>query len=410
MKNNSQFDLVFSSLGVQYSPEFIDMAWDLFKHPHRKLDRAMFQTVKHHFEGEFGGKALFFLKGRDAIEVALHQLGIGAGKIVFTQAFSCIALEQAILRAGATPYYVDVAEGQVNMSVETLEKATEQVSPSAIIVQHSLGIPADIAEIKQWCVQNNVLLIEDLAQSYGGNALDGSKLGAYADVVVISFGRDKVLDSLIGGAVIFKAEVSFQYHVHAHHISDFSVLRKFIYPVFTKKIRELTPSKTAQVLYQLGKVLKILYSPIQSELDGVGSFPHEFSPLLQYQIRHHDENIAHRRKIAEKYIELLSEHEGIFPFTIEQMLTGSCLRFPILVQQPDLVVKALQAKQIFISDRWYRSAVDSGSLHYQTIYQQGTCPNAEFLASYVINLPTHRAINPEIAIRICQEVKNVVGI
>lgn len=409
MKKNNQFDQVFSSLGVQYSPDFVYMSWDLFKHPHRKLDRALFQTVKHHFEEEFGGKALFFLKGRDAIEVALHQLGIGAGKVVFTQAFSCIALEQAILRAGATPSYVDVSEGQVNMSVDTLEKAATDVTPAAIIVQHSLGIPADIVAIKHWCVQNKVLLIEDLAQGYGGQAEDGAKLGTYADVVILSFGRDKILDSLIGGAVIFKGDVSFQYHVHAHHISDFSVLRKFLYPTLTQKIRELTPSKLAQILYHLGKLLQIISSPIQSELSGVGSFPHEFSPLLQYQIRHHHEDIAHRRMIAEKYIEVMSEHEGIFPFTIDQMLAGSCLRFPILVQQPDHVTKALEAKQIFISDRWYRSAVDSGSLSYQTMYQVGSCPNAEFLASYIINLPTHRAITPDIAVSICQEIKNVIG-
>src|SRR5690606_31002986 len=94
------------------------------------------------------------------------------------------------------------------LNIETLEKALKQnPKAKALIVQHTLGYPADIEAIASWCKKNKLVLIEDLAHSAFGQLEDGRLLGSFGDAIAFSFGRDKVIDSISGGAVCFKKDV-----------------------------------------------------------------------------------------------------------------------------------------------------------------------------------------------------------
>jgi dTDP-4-amino-4,6-dideoxygalactose transaminase len=66
------------------------------------------------------------------------------------------------------------------------------------------------------------------------------------------------------------------------------------------------------------------------------------------------------------------------------------------------ILTALKEQRIYVSDRWYRAVVDSGSLNYPSIYQAGQCPVAESVATRLLNLPTHIHVSPEDAERIAQ--------
>jgi len=55
-----------------------------------------------------------------------------------------------------------------------------------------------------------------------------------------------------------------------------------------------------------------------------------------------------------------------------------------------------------LADRWYRAPVDSGSLARPTVYQTGSCPNAEAVAKKIVNLPTHINVEIKDAQRICR--------
>src|SRR5258708_9097790 len=95
--------------------------------------------------------AFLFYKGRDAIEFALRVLEIGKEDVVLTQAFTCHAIEEAIVRAGTVPTFVDLAEGEMNPSVQTIQNAVKEKKidiPKALIIQHTLGVPANIKEVQ----------------------------------------------------------------------------------------------------------------------------------------------------------------------------------------------------------------------------------------------------------------------
>ena len=159
--------------------------------------------LRERLEKDWSSQVILTAKGRDAIELALKNLNLKAGDQVLTQAFSCVALEQAIQRAGFDPVFVDCAPGKLNFSVPQLKQALKQAHQAkAVIVQHSLGYPAEIAQIKQFCSKQDLVLIEDLAQAYGAKDLQREPLGTDADCLVLSFGKDKILDAVQGGAVI----------------------------------------------------------------------------------------------------------------------------------------------------------------------------------------------------------------
>jgi perosamine synthetase len=400
---------IFHSLGSNYSSEFVTASLKNIFFP----DSAAKEKLRSSLNQRFQGKSFLFYKGRDAIEFAFRAYGIGANATVLTQAFTCLAIEEAITRAGATPMFVDLEKEQLNPSVVTLEKALKKATNvRAVLIQHTLGYPADIQQIQQWCKKNNLLLIEDLAQSLGALDADGNEVGMYADVVICSFGRDKIIDTVAGGASIFKKA--------GFHIESISVdkkvpfpiiLRDMLYPFFTSIIRNTHQIGVGKILFQVLKRLNLLTSPIESPTRKMAELPAQYAALALFQFKNLEAQLLHRRTIARKYSEELQKMNlpnvtVLFEFTSEKKL-GQCVhqRFPIIVKDPGALSKELAKQQIYLSDRWYRKAVDFGSLKKKTEYEAGSCPNAEELAQYIFNLPTHQFISQDDTQKILQAIK-----
>jgi len=221
------------------------------------------------------GKAeiLTLHKGRDAIQAACTVL-LNKGDQVITQAFSCYAVEEGILRAGMKPIYVDISQESTNLSVDNLDKVFKKnPQAKAVLIQHSLGIPADTVSIRNWCNDNGVLLFEDIAQSIGGFDKEGKQLGVSADAVIFSFGRDKIIDAISGGAVVFRnsnPEISEKISYLKSSVGKISfvyVYEDLIYPDITSFIRRTHHFILGKVILKIVKSVGLLGSPIKSKTD-----------------------------------------------------------------------------------------------------------------------------------------------
>lgn len=84
-----------------------------------------------------------YLRGRWALYYALKALNIGKGDEVALQAYTCLAVPEAIIATGATPVYVDVEKGHFNINPSDLVSKINSRT-KAIIIQHTFGIPANI--------------------------------------------------------------------------------------------------------------------------------------------------------------------------------------------------------------------------------------------------------------------------
>lgn len=385
---------IFNSLGSNYSFGFAMLAFaQIFG-----ADKNALTTLRQKLADKFQGDVTLVYKGRDAIEFALGELGIGGSDQVLTQAFTCHAIEEAIIRTGAEPTYVDLGKNELNPTLETLNAALKK-SPNvrAVLIQHTLGYPAHIKQIRDWCDKHKIYLIEDLAQAFGAKDEDGVEVGTYADVVICSFGRDKIIDAVAGGATIVKVPTRQQTKITKYPGMGI-VLRDMIYPILTWKIRAFHQVVIGKVLFQIAKKVHLLTSPIESQTSEMTLLPAAYAVLALKQLHELDQQLEHRRKIASIYQHKLHA-------VTQEISNPVHMRYPFSVEKPDEITKSLQQKQIYITDRWYRKAVDFGSLNKKTVYQNGSCPNAEKLVAHIINLPTHRGITPADAERILCYIK-----
>ncbi len=402
---------IFDDLGVQYTfQDGTKLLWEwLF--PDEKAE----QKLKEELESAFGGAVTLVNKGRDAIELGLRAIGAEHGRSVLTQAFSCAAIEEAILRTGATPVYADLDDETSTISVKTLEKAYKKADkPIAVIIQHTLGVSADIEAIVAWSAKHDLIVIEDLAQALGATSKSGEPLGMFGQQVILSFGRDKILDAASGGALILRDNAhraALEKYLAEHPLGNppwLIELKETFYPILTWKIRSTYSLGIGKALHFVSKKLNLMSSSTQSPTKTAAAFQSQFASLALRRWKNLDQQLAHRKKIASIYDKALrGSNVPTWMFQNDMLPFSSNIRFGFGVENPQALISFMNEHGVHIADRWYRSVVDCGSqTTCKTTYQSSSCPIAEQRAQTVVNLPTHRLITPEIAQRITKLLKD----
>jgi CDP-6-deoxy-D-xylo-4-hexulose-3-dehydrase len=134
------------------------------------------------------------------------QLGTRAikrGDEVITVAAGFPTTVTPIIQYGAIPVFVDVEMPTYNLEVKELQKALSSKS-KAVMIAHTLGNPFNLKEIKEFCVKNNLWLIEDNCDALGSEYyMDGEwkKTGTIGDIGTSSFYPPHHMTMGEGGAV-----------------------------------------------------------------------------------------------------------------------------------------------------------------------------------------------------------------
>ena len=139
--------------------------------------------------------------GTDALEFALRAVGAGPGDECIVPANSFIATAEAVVRAGATPVFVDCDPDSFLIDTKAaLAAFTDRTK--AVLPVHLYGQIAPVEELMPVCEEHGVFLVEDAAQSQGATrhgAVSGSlghiagtsfypgkNLGAYGDAGAVT--------------------------------------------------------------------------------------------------------------------------------------------------------------------------------------------------------------------------------
>ncbi|MFH1971698.1 MAG: DegT/DnrJ/EryC1/StrS family aminotransferase [Patescibacteria group bacterium] len=386
---------IFNSLGSDYDKYKCNLSLlQLFKSDKKNLDK-----LKEYFVKKYNAKVYFFYKGRDAIEFVLKKYNIGKGDIVATQAFSCYAIEQGVKRSGAGIIYVDLSEDSICPSLEDFKNTYKQAKNiKAIILQYTFGFSKDVRKIAEWCKENNILLIEDLAQSYGSVSSNEKKLGNYADALVFSFGKGKIIDALSGGTAVLKGKnfSRLEDKLNLQKIPKIAIFKDLLYPSITSTIRKTYKIGIGKIIFIFAKWMGVIYSSV-AEKYLASEFPYQYASLVLYSISELNKDIKHRRIISNNYLKITN---GKILITASDIERSTCLRFPILFKNSTKVIEYLKKNNIHIFDRWYKNPVDCGSVNCNSDYKLGSCPNAEYVSKNIINLPTHREINIDVSNKI----------
>jgi dTDP-4-amino-4,6-dideoxygalactose transaminase len=137
--------------------------------------------------------------GTDALFLALKALHIGEGDEVITTPFSYMATSESIVRAGATPVFIDIEADTMNFDVRLLEAA---ITPrtKAFLPVHIFGQAANMDEVQRIAKARRLFVIEDCAQAIGSE-FQGQKVGGIGDIGCFSFFPSKNLGCIGDGGM-----------------------------------------------------------------------------------------------------------------------------------------------------------------------------------------------------------------
>jgi perosamine synthetase len=343
---------------------------------------------------------LAFFRGRVALYAILKSLGIGEGHEVATQAFTCVAVPEAIMATGAKPLYVDIEPQSFNMDASSLmNRITERTR--AIIVQHTFGIPADMDRIMRIADQAGLPVLEDcchtLASSY-----KGKMVGAFGVAGFYSFEWGKPLVAGIGGSALIndpelhdrlekqyldyrEADLVTQIRIYIQYLA-FKLLFK---PSLYWQVRSLY-----RALSSVG-VITGSYNPMKNgrAKDFSLKMPPQQRRILIEKIYDMSAYEDHSKWVVSQYRALiysnLVRHPSL-PHDSEVVFA----RYPLVAKNKATLLKRARSANVELAD-WYDSPIhplsqDDWRMVY---YKAGSCPNAERLSKQVVSLPTHLRTN-----------------
>jgi dTDP-4-amino-4,6-dideoxygalactose transaminase len=140
--------------------------------------------------------------GTEALWLALVAAGVKPGDSVITTAFSFFASASAIVRAGASPLFVDVDAGTLNLDAALVDRqlrgrrvgADRGETVRAILPVHLYGQCADMDAFDRIAEEFGVAIVEDAAQAIGAE-WSGRRAGSLGVTAAFSFYPTKNLSA-----------------------------------------------------------------------------------------------------------------------------------------------------------------------------------------------------------------------
>jgi len=157
--------------------------------------------------------------GTEALVLSLRALAIQIkGKeywdrndLIITTPFTFTATGDAILRAGATPVFIDIDPLTYNIDPEKVRRQLSAVGGRwtadsgrkivGILPVHLYGQSSDMDEVEEMAKKYNLFILEDVAQAFGGTWRE-RKLGSIGDAGAFSFFPSKNLGGFGDGGMI----------------------------------------------------------------------------------------------------------------------------------------------------------------------------------------------------------------
>lgn len=389
--------MIFQALGARYT------FGGAMKHLFTRGTESDSDKLRQALTDRYGGETTLYRKGRAALAQAMSLATGGSGKVAIS-GLTCYSVVQAVEAAGCTPVYVDICEDDLQFGAKELLAAVKKHPDiRAVVVQNMLGIPADMAGIEKVARAAELTVIEDLAHSAGAHYTDGREVGTVGDMTILSFGRDKAVDSVNGGALIVRQHQG-QAIPPVLVPASSDQWRDRLYPLIAWTTRAFYPLKVGPYVMAAAIKMRLVVRSADGEVDMTEQLPHWQAKLAFRQVVSLTTTAVRRRQKAAAYYDRL---HGLVPVGAHQ--SGAApIRVPLLVDSRDEVVTYLRAHGVQANDIWYDVPVSPVRLYGRVQYPEADCPVAVRVAARLLNVPTHERISSEAALRIATLVAEAV--
>lgn len=311
--------------------------------------------------------------GTDALILVLLAKGIGQGDAVFCPSFTFAATCEAVALVGGTPVFVDVDEHTFNMNAASLKKAVATarklgLKPKAVIPVDLFGLPADHDAIAAVATENNLFVLDDAAQGFGG-VYKNKKIGGIGLAAATSFFPAKPLGCYGDGGAVFTSDDQ-----------------------LAETIRGL------RVHGQLPGKPEFSHIGITGRLDTIQA------AVLIEKLRIFPTEIVARNKVAARYAEKLGQY-AIVP-RVPEGYTSVWAQYTIRLQpgRRDGLAATLKAEGIPTAI-YYAKPPHQHEAYKRFPQVEGGLPITEKLSHEVISLPMHAYLDEPTQDRICEAVK-----
>ena len=317
-------------------------------------EAANYLEVKH---------AVGCASGSDALLLDLMALDVGPGDEVITTPFTFFATVSAITRLGATPVFADIDPKSYNLDpAEVLKKITPRTK--VFMPVHLFGQMVEMEKIAPDLKSRGVHVVEDCAQAFGAWREAGGKIvrcGGWGGLGAFSFFPTKNLGAYGDGGMVTTND-----DAQAERLSRLRV----------------HGAGTTYFHDEVG---------LNSRLDALQA------AILRVHLRHLDECIEERRRIADRYRMLFAERElGEFVTTPHELPGNyhTYHQYVIRAQKRDELMDFLAAEGI-VSRVYYPLP-----LHLQKCFaflggRRGDYPESERLAEECLALPIFPGLTME---------------
>ena len=327
---------------------------------HKELEKGL----KEYLEVE--GISLFS-NGHMALELAIQAMNL-TGEVITTP-FTFASTTHAIVRNGLTPVFCDINPEDYTLDVEKLESLITDKT-SAIVPVHVYGNVCNVEEIDRIARKHGLKVIYDAAHTFGVKYKDQG-IGAFGDASMFSFHATKVYNSIEGGAISFNND---EFGLDLYRLKNFGI-------------------RSEEVVDEVGANAKM----------------NEFQAAMGIcNLRHVDEEIAKRSKVYARYMERLSEVEGLQLLKKQEHVTPNYAYFPVVFHEELFGASRNEVydrlKEQDICARKYFYPLTNAYDCYRGKYDANDTPVALRISKRVLTLPIYADLSMEDVDRICDAV------
>lgn len=302
--------------------------------------------------------------GHMALELTLQAMNL-QGEVITTP-FTFASTTHAIVRNGLIPVFCDIDPNTYCIDTNQIEKLITDHT-CAIMPVHVYGNICNVEEIERIAKKYELKVIYDAAHTFG-ETYKGKSMGCFGDAACFSFHATKVFNSIEGGAVCYKDEW------------------------------------LGRKLYDLKNFG--IHGPECVSAIGANAKMNEFCAAMGIcNLRHVDEEIAKRKKVAERYRMHLENVDGIQLNATQKDVKSNYAYFPVIFEE-----RIFSSSRAEVFDKLAENGIGARKYFYPLTntfaafhgqYDVMETPVALHISKRVLTLPMYADLAMEDVDRIC---------
>lgn len=342
-----------------------------------------------------------YFRGRVALAEILLGLGVGPGDLVAIQAFTCVAVPEAVMATGAKPLWIDIEDDGVNMSPTSLEN-NWQKTVKAVVVQHTFGMMANMDELEK-VIGGRAPIIEDCCHTYM-SSLGGKLAGNFGIASFYSFEWGKPLILGAGGAAL-TSDPDLSQKLAArlarfHPPSRIQQFKLFIQYIGFSILYRPSLYWTVKALFRRLSGAGLAVGNYNSVGPGILSKDFETSlsrsavAKLKRKFKNIEADSKRRRDLAKVYTEAFNASGLKGSIKALSSADNVLIRFPYVVDDKPALLSRAEENRIEVAE-WYATPVHplTNDDWHLVNYIAGSCPNAECMAKHLVSFPMGASVS-----------------